>query len=137
MPCLVNHAYSNHAKGLNIWRYGRDEVHEKIDKHQPKMFKVHTNRDFSKMYKWPLPGTGTSTLNAVYLAILLAYKDILVCGVPMDNGPHYYDPPWHVTNFTTKNNVRPWWKARNVLKQCGVTIISENLNKLIFEFKDV
>ena len=55
---------------------------------------------------------------------------------PMDSGPHYYDPPWHKTNFTNKNNVRPWAKAKRAgLFDGCVTIVSENLNKLISEFE--
>lgn len=34
---------------------------------------------------------GTSSLFAVEIAILLGFNNIVVCGVPLDNTPHYYE----------------------------------------------
>ena len=42
---------------------------------------------------WNLHNSGgTSGLFAVKIALLLGYEKIIVCGVPMDNSGHYFDP---------------------------------------------
>ena len=62
---------------------------------------------------WDMPNVGgTSGLFAVQVALALGYKKIIVCGVPMDNSGHYYDPDGvninHATQFDVKSNIMPW-----------------------------
>lgn len=131
LPCHVDHAYSNHHRGLVWWIQGRDEVHLKKDKHQKPTI-LHTNgNEQHRFVHWPFPGNGTSTLNAVYLAFSLGYNEICVVGTPMDNGPHYYDPPWHVTNFENSHNIRFWSNAKKRLFGDRVKIYSNNLKELL------
>lgn len=50
--------------------------------------------------KWPWSGHGTSGLNAILTGLGLGYREIVVCGMPLDNGPHNGEPPWRGCNFT-------------------------------------
>ena len=51
------------------------------------------------MEVWPWPGHGTSSLNGCYTGLALGYDEIVLCGAPLDDSGHYFDPPtWH-TNF--------------------------------------
>ena len=43
----------------------------------------------------------------------LGYSKIYLCGVPLDNGPHYFDPPWTHTNFERSGGLREWQNARD------------------------
>lgn len=108
LPCRIAHGYSNHSGMLRLWRECRDVRQQNIDRHYDGMV-LHTNGENCRdAVKWPFPGTGTSSLNAVYLALCLGYEDIVVCGVPLDNGPHYYEPPWYETNFGAGHEEKFW-----------------------------
>ena len=97
-PAPLKHAYTNDWKMLQKWvsarrpRYSR-EWKENIRLHTCRMG-VH-----GKIESHKLPGTGTSALNGLYLALELGYDEVIGCGMPQDSGPHYFDPPWARTNF--------------------------------------
>lgn len=129
LPCYVKHGYSNHARNLRIWYQGRDETHQKKDKHKPKTT-LHSNRDGVDVC-WRWPGWGTSSLGAVLTAISLGYDEIVICGVPMDNGGHYYDPPWYETNFGNDNNERSWRQASERVFKGKVSVMSGRLKEII------
>lgn len=101
-PGRVEHVYSNNHKYIPYWlRARRDQYVSRwgLIKHS------HSNKVGGK-HTWPWPGHGTSSLNAVYTAIALGYEDIRLCGVPLDNGPHYFEPDWMKTNFEQIVGVR-------------------------------
>ena len=96
IPCFVSHGYSNHMDALVRWADARDEAYKHRDKGGTQL---HSNREYNKRIKvWTLPGYGTSGLNAVFLALLLGYEEIKIAGMPIDNGPHYYDAPYFEWN---------------------------------------
>lgn len=67
----------------------------------------HTcNFNLLGVYNWDLPGHGTSSLNAVLCGLKMGYDKIVICGVPLDNGPHYFSPPWEVNNFENQTQDR-------------------------------
>ena len=93
----VKHAYSNHADLLEHWVKGR---------HPPKKSKFGTpmkhtgNNETCGATWWPLPMHGTSSLNAVYVGLMMGYGEIILGGIPLDDSGHYFDPPWVESNFT-------------------------------------
>jgi hypothetical protein len=64
-------------------------------------------------YHWPMPGSGTSSLNAIYTGLALGYDSIVLAGVPLDDEGHFYDPPWVRSNFIAAGQDRAWVNARN------------------------
>lgn len=58
-------------------------------------------------WKWPWGGHGTSGLGAVLTGIGLGYDDIVICGIPLDDGPHNGEPPWRKCRFKTAEAVGP------------------------------
>jgi hypothetical protein len=48
---------------------------------------------------WPFGGHGTSGLGACLVATALGYQRIVICGIPLDDGPHNGEPPWRRTGF--------------------------------------
>jgi hypothetical protein len=55
---------------------------------------THSNKAHERvMNDWPLNGDGSSGLFALKVALLLGYKRILICGVPLDDTPRFYDHP--------------------------------------------
>lgn len=56
---------------------------------------------------------GTSGLAAVYLALLLGYEQVTLCGVPLDNLGHYFDPPWVTSDFAGDAMRQEWHWARD------------------------
>lgn len=75
-------------------------------------------------------GGGTSSLNACLVAKRLGYQTIYLCGAPLDNGPHYFDPPWTVNNFDNTAELGVWRTMKDELG--GVVSLSGN-TKLIME----
>ncbi len=60
---------------------------------------------------------GTSGLYACFVALLLGYNEITLCGVPMTGSGHYFDPPWYGSEFADKPSQSVWkWAALNVFE---------------------
>lgn len=58
---------------------------------------------------------GTSGLFAPLVGLMLGYNEIVLAGVPMDNGGHYFDPPWVPTDNVDKAVTQVWrWARDNV-----------------------
>lgn len=137
-PAFVDHCYSNHADKLFWWAGARDEAHTHKDKTKGNgKTLLHSNQEHNKVIKWTLPGNGTSGLNAVMLGLYLGYSEIKVCGIPIDNGPHYYDPPYF--SWVNFNNPR----FDEDLKEKGILEASMNDGilrpwvKFLERFKDI
>jgi hypothetical protein len=94
-PGRVEHAYSNNHGYLPKWTEARRDQYLT---RWGNVRNTHSNKVGGK-HTWPWPGHGTSSLNAVYTAIGLGYTDIRLCGIPLDNSPHYFEPWWMTTNF--------------------------------------
>ena len=98
-PGVVDHGFSYYYKGLPFWTNGRRET---INAHKvvEKWGRVgYTHSRVNAQVNWPWPGHGTSSLGAVYTALALGYDQVVLCGVPLDNGPHFFEPPWCTSNF--------------------------------------
>ena len=131
-PGRLKHAYTNDWKMLMKWvnarrpRYVRN-WHENIKLHTCRMG-VHGAIESHK-----LPGTGTSSMNALIVAVRLGYDEIVGLGMPMDNGPHYFDPPWVKTNFENEcrdlpdGEIRYWSNAFQKHFEGKVRIMSGRL----------
>lgn len=129
LPCRVDHAWSNHTQKLYWWKVGRDEIHDNVEKFDRKQTVLHSQKDHKGVVSWPFGMAGTSTLSAVYLAFALGYDKVHLCGTPMDNGPHYYEPPWHKTNFGVDHNYKYWRNAEKRFFKGRVVYYSENLKR--------
>lgn len=107
-PYEVKHAYSNHYDQLEKW-IGARRLTYNID------ILKHSYMNYPGVVKWPFPGNGTSALNAVFVGLALGYDKITLCGIPLDNSGHYFDPPWKETNFEKevpakkKLDAIRWW----------------------------
>lgn len=97
-PGHIEHAYSNQPALLNKFVAARRNEY----RHEfsgPK----HTHSMLSgAKWLWPIGGQGTSGLGAVLVGVGLGYDLIVLCGVPLDNGPHNGEPHWRKTAFTNE-----------------------------------
>ena len=115
-PGVVNHGYSNQYRWLPHWTGGRRETicgYKVVDK-WGRVGLTHSR--VGAQANWPWPGHGTSTLCAVYTALALGYDRIVICGAPLDNGPHFFEPPWCTSNFENEVGLREdgrmmYWEA--------------------------
>jgi len=94
-PGPLKHLYSNNDAFLPKWRAARRDQFEKT--WGPIKF-THSNQA-GGMVTWPWPGCGTSSLGAVYTALALGYAPVILCGVPLDDSGHYFEPPWRESSF--------------------------------------
>ena len=94
-PGPILHWYSNEAKLLVKFIEARRAEYRSEFNTQ---YETHSNHRGAKWH-WPLGGHGTSGLGAVLVGILLGYDRIVLCGMPLDNGPHNGEPHWRKSNF--------------------------------------
>jgi hypothetical protein len=52
------------------------------------------------MHRWPWGGWGTSGLGACFAGVGMGYDQVVLCGVPLNDGPHNGEPPWRKGGFT-------------------------------------
>lgn len=99
-PDPVHHAFSQHADQLVPMIEIRN-LRNPSARRQNNAIIGHTSVDtrFPSLHAWNLPGHGTSTLGAVYVALALGYKRVVIAGAPLDDSGHYFDPPGFKTHF--------------------------------------
>lgn len=135
MPGRVLHVYSNDHRWLPKWIEARRELITR--KYGPIRY-VHTCGAGAK-YCWPWPGHGSSSLGAVYTGLAMGYSKVVLCGVPLDNSGHYFDPPWKQTNFEREVGTQPngemmyWANAKNKIFQGRVKSMSGRTRELLGE----
>jgi hypothetical protein len=91
-PYHLTHAYSLNKKMLDKWVEARRPAYSHLRKHCPK------RSSSAERHNREIPAK-SSGVNAVYCGLDLGYSEIVVCGVPLDNTGHYFDPPWIKTAF--------------------------------------
>ena len=89
LPCEIAHHYSN-ANRLITHHLGVRRL--RMPKGPEFTGQTHTCRTGAQN-NWPWPGHGTSSLGATYAALAMGYERIVLCGVPLDNSGHFFDPP--------------------------------------------
>lgn len=101
-PGVVNHGFSYQYRWLQHWVGGRRETicSHKVSEKWGGVGLTHSR--VNAQVNWPWPGNGTSSLGAALTAVALGYDPIVLCGVPLDDGPHYFEPPWATCNFTNE-----------------------------------
>lgn len=65
-------------------------------------------------HRWPWGGHGTSGLGAVLVGIGLGYDRIVLCGLPLDDGPHNGEPHWRKTKFAASEAAGSKTNDKNV-----------------------
>ena len=96
-PGRILHWYSNEAKLLVKFIEARRAEYRSEFNTQ---FETHSNHRGAKWH-WPLGGHGTSGLGACLVGILLGYDRLVLCGMPLDDGPHNGEPHWRKCRFKT------------------------------------
>ena len=129
-PGRVKHFYSNDHEFIPKWLAAR---RAQLHKQFGAVDFVHTCNQGAR-YNWPWPGHGTSSLGAVYTGLALGYDEIVLCGIPLDDGGHYFSPA--KTNFLNevpvKNGVMKYWQtAKDKVFEGRVTSMSGRTRDLL------
>ena len=113
----ITHVYSNDARWLPKWIAARRDL---ITRKYGGIQYVHSCGTGAR-YNWPWPGNGSSGLGAVYTGLAMGYSTIVLCGIPLDDAGHYFDPPWKRTNFSrevgnqTNGDLQYWANAKRTV----------------------
>lgn len=115
LPGTVEHCYSNSPSCLKRFVAARRDEYADKPRH------LHAISPGVE-HVWNFGGHGTSGLGAALVAVALGYIRIVLCGMPLDDGPHNGEPPWRRTGFASSEaagGVRTgrnthWWKAREL-----------------------
>lgn len=102
-PGNIEHAYSNEPMLLNKFIAAR---RSEYTREFAGPMHTHSIRDGAK-WIWPWGGHGTSALGATVIGIALGYDKIVLCGVPLDDGPHNGEPHWRKCAFATSEAAGP------------------------------
>jgi hypothetical protein len=118
-PGVVEHAYSNEAMLLNKFIAARRSEYE-----FGPVRNTHSCTDGAQ-HRWPWHGHGTSALGAVLAGLGMGYEQIVLCGIPLDDGHHNGEPHWRRTKFMSSEACGPagsgpegmdeYWKKAKVL----------------------
>lgn len=96
-PGDIEHCYSNEPGILRKYIGARRQEYTR-EFSGP----LHTHSCNGGMkWRWPWGGHGTSGLGAVLVAVGLGYDRIVLCGLPLDDGPHNGEPHWRACRFAT------------------------------------
>lgn len=95
LPGNIEHCYSNEPSLLNKFIAARRSEYTR-EFEGPRH--SHSISGGAK-WVWPFGGHGTSGLGAVLTGIALGYDRIVICGMPLDDGPHNGEPPWRKCRF--------------------------------------
>jgi len=109
----TKHWYSNDARMLRNWNSARRPNFTTIpilhtndggSTNQTQGMTVHSD----------LVG-GNSGINAVLCGLKLGYDKIIVCGIPLDNSPYYFNPA-QTAHYDNDAEIRQWQRHLPLLK---------------------
>lgn len=98
-PGEIDHIVSCDGYMLKKWWDARRPPLKNQFKRYPQFHTVDNDQGLSGVRTWTFQGGGTSGLFACYVGLYLGYDDIILCGVPIDNSGHYFEPIQMKTNF--------------------------------------
>jgi hypothetical protein len=117
-PGNIEHCYSNEPSALNRF------IAARRDEYRREFSAPRHSHSISAgcSWLWPFGGHGTSSLGGALVAIGLGYERIVLCGIPLDDGPHNGEPYWRKCRFATseaagsvrKDENSHWIRARDV-----------------------
>jgi hypothetical protein len=132
-PC--KHLYSNNNPFLKFWVAARRD--QFVSTYGP--IQITHSQQVGGMVTWPWPGAGTSALGAVYTALALGYDRIILCGIPLDDTPHYFEPDWRASSFSKQvplkgsGKIKYWQDAKDRVFMGKVTSRSGRTRELLGE----
>lgn len=100
-PGHIEHAYSHSAQALESFINARRHEYREEFVGPRYTHSLHSGTDVT----WNWSGHGTSSLGAALTAVALGYDRVVLCGIPLDNGPHNGEPHWRKTHFETSEAV--------------------------------
>lgn len=135
LPMKIDHVYSNDHLWLPKWKAARRDM---LEKQFGETGPTHSNTVGGDI-TWPWPGHGSSGLGATYTALALGYSPVVLCGIPLDDSGHYFDPPWVESNFLREvplkgnSTMKYWHDARERVFQGKVFSMSGRTRDLLGE----
>lgn len=137
-PGTIEHCYSNEPSFLRKCIAARRQEYTREFEGPRHVHSITPGAD----WVWPFGGHGTSGLGAALCGVGLGYDEIVICGMPLDDGPHNGEPHWRKTAFATseaaggkRTDRNPHWERAIALAFEGkVTSMSGRTRKWIIDF---
>lgn len=98
-PGDIAHCVSCDAPMLSKWWAARRPPYRSRFNKKPRFHTVDNWQGVPNVKSWSFQGGGTSGLLAANIAVELGYEEIILCGIPIDNTPHYWQAHWEKCNF--------------------------------------
>lgn len=130
-PGRIEHWYSNSTRALSRFMHARRDEYQK-EFSEPN----HSHScEIGAKWFWPWPGEGTSGLGAVLTAIGLGYDRVVICGMPLNDGPHNGEPHWRGTKFAS-SEVKPDGAAERHWKKAIDKVLAGRVRSMSGRTKD-
>lgn len=110
LPGKIDHCYSNSPECLRRFIAARRDEYA-LEFGGPRH--AHSIRSGCENV-WPFGGHGTSGLGACLVAVGLGYHRIVLCGMPLDDGPHNGQPYWRRCAFASSEAAGSVGADRNI-----------------------
>lgn len=120
-PGNIEHAYSNEPNFLKKCIAARRQEYTREFSGPRHVHSLAQGAD----HIWPFGGHGTSGLGAALVAIALGYDRIVICGMPLDDGPHNGEPHWRKTGFASSEAAGGQRTDRNTHWQKAIDLAFE------------
>ena len=103
-PSLYHHMVTLHPEKMGRWCFNGAAKHS----HQQRA---------EVDYVWPLTRDGgTSGIFGVFIGLLVGYENIILAGIPCDESPRFFDPPWKKHDlFSLETAFDEWERARDTV----------------------
>ena len=109
----VHHGVSMHPEEPGLWRALRPYYQCEGSHVHTHGYRKHNKPGIPECdYIWDIPAGkgGTSSLLAVFVALGLGYERVVLCGVPMDNTGHFYDPASKIDRTFGSDFIEMEWR---------------------------
>ena len=110
-PGRLTYGVTHHPEKLPGWRFFQD--------HAGTLMRTIAHRQHWGMvdHVWPIKRTGgTSGLFGVLVGLLMGYDQIVLAGIPCDDSPRFFDPPWKKhEHFGREDSHDEWFRARDAI----------------------
>lgn len=116
-PEHLEHWFSLHVEQFSGWCTVR-EFHYKPAKY------LHACAPGNRAVVWPVSTAGTSVRAAVLTALVLGYKQVVMCGAPFSDDGHFFDPHRRTTNFSRECQPERWKFDRDMIFEGKVKSMS-------------
>ena len=124
-PHPLTHGATLTLDKVPMWTFSQ-RLQSRRNKWAPMLVHTHRYTQYSDLVWHFMRDGGTSGLFAAIIGILMGYDNIILAGIPCDDSPRFFDPPWKKHDMFGQPHAHIEWER--VIKD--VPVFSERVRSL-------